>query len=519
MDVHATSPYQTFIHLGTSKVAYYRQVLRAFLRAKEQFEIALRPSEVLAWLPADSALPESEIPTVLEQLCEWRNLDASPDVAEVRTVEEFNRPRFLYHFTAAGEATENALSTFDQHVVQPGELQASALREILSTLEDLEHLLLSEALDVGKSTKAIRDLIERFQQLVSRAQSFMRSIQSSLVRPTSEVDLFLQHKEALLTYLEKFIGDLVLATYRVSCTLSRIEALGIDRALRGAAEAALADALNPDAQQREAVHEHWQLVWQGLRKWFLGQSGSTSQAEALRARALAAIPALLETVRRINDQRASRTDRHTDFITLARWFVAAPSEGDLHRLWRVAFGLSPARHFRVNDETFAAWESAELSSRTTWAEAPPFYITPRLRETGRAAPRGPVRAIVDRSSDLAKLAELTEAQEMRLLAARNSLATGRSRRLSELPTLGEAEIELLLDLLGQALGAEPDSDGIAEALSEDGTLFIRVAPPTPTSEEAIIVTDAGTLCGPDYAITISDAAVRYFSRTQSMKAR
>ena len=331
MDVHATSPYQTFIHLGTSKVAYYRQVLRAFLRAKEQFEIALRPSEVLAWLPADSALPESEIPTVLEQLCEWRNLDASPDVAEVRTVEEFNRPRFLYHFTAAGEATENALSTFDQHVVQPGELQASALREILSTLEDLEHLLLSEALDVGKSTKAIRDLIERFQQLVSRAQSFMRSIQSSLVRPTSEVDLFLQHKEALLTYLEKFIGDLVLATYRVSCTLSRIEALGIDRALRGAAEAALADALNPDAQQREAVHEHWQLVWQKVcESGFL-----VSLDRHLRLRRSAARASqpryrpLLETVRRINDQRASRPQIvHTDFITLARrWFVAGSIRG------------------------------------------------------------------------------------------------------------------------------------------------------------------------------------------------
>ena len=72
---------------------------------------------------------------------------------------------------------------------------------------------------------------------------------------------------------------------------------------------------------------------------------------------------------------------------------------------------------------------------------------------------------------------------MRLLAARNSLtATGRSRRLSELPTLGEAEIELLLDLLGQALGAEPDSDGIARSsLPKTARFSIRVAPPTPTS--------------------------------------
>lgn len=162
--------------------------------------------------------------------------------------------------------------------------------------------------------------------------------------------------------------------------------------------------MQPDDRQHAAAHDEWQLRWQGLRRWFLGELDAPSQAEILRGRARAAIPALLETVRRLNDQRASRTDRATDFITLARSFAACPTNEDLHRLWRAAFGLTPARHLRINEETRAAWEREGANARTSWTEAPPFYLTPRLRTLGHATPRGPVRAVIDRSADRARLA-------------------------------------------------------------------------------------------------------------------
>jgi uncharacterized protein (TIGR02677 family) len=500
-------PYSTFVHLAVPKVELYRSILRAFSRAKEHFEISLRPSEVSRWLPSTSGTgSEEELVQALDQLRQWGNLDASQDTSEVQTVEEFNRQRLLYQFTAAGEATEQALSAFDQHCLQPGELQTTALRDILQTLEELHRLLSSEPFDVAKAIRALRELTERFHQLVTRAQSFMRSVQQSIDAPSSEMDLFLQHKEALLNYLERFIGELVLATHRVSTTLREIESSGVERALVGAAEAEIADALQPDAQQRAAACEHWHLRWQGLRRWFLGEPGTPSQAEILRARARGAIPALLETVRRLNDRRASRSDRATDFITLAKWFASAPTEGDLHRLWRAAFGLTPARHLRVNDETLAAWEEHETTARTSWTEAPPFYITPRLREIGQITPRGPVRAIIDRSAELAQLSALALEEEQQTLAARRALATGRPRCLSELPFLEERELEVLLDLLGEALTSEPDVSQNLEATSEDGTLLITLAAPIPSTQNAVVETRSGTLRGPDYTVTITEAA-------------
>lgn len=499
--------YRTFFHLAAPRVEFYRSILRAFSRAKEHFEISLRPTEVSRWLKSDcKQLLEDDLVPALDQLREWGNLEASQDISEVQTLEEFNRARFLYQFSAAGEATEQALSVFDQSCMRPGELQTAALRDILQTLQELHRLLSTETLDLGKSVRALRELTDRFHQLVTRAQSFMRSVQQSIDAPSAEVDLFVLHKEALLNYLERFIGELVLATHRVSTTLRDIESSGIERALAGAAEAEIADTLNPDGQKLTAAYQEWSLRWQGLRRWFLGEPGTPSQAEILRARARGAIPALLETVRRLNDRRASRTDRATDFITLAKWFACAPTEGDLHRLWRAAFALTPSRHLRVNEETLVAWEEHDATARTQWSDAPAYYLSPHLREIGRIAPRGPVRPMIDRSAQLAELAALAEEEEREALAARRTLATGRSRCLSNLPWLGEKELDLLLDLLGEALASDPDAYQNLEATSEDGTLLIRLAPPSPGMPIAVIETQSGRLQGPNYVVTITEAA-------------
>jgi hypothetical protein len=115
-----------------------------------------------------------------------------------------------------------------------------------------------------------------------------------------------------------------------------------------------------------------------------------------------------------------------------------------------------------------------------------------------------VRAVVDRSAELARLNALAKDEERQAQIARQRLATGKPRRLSELPVLTERELELLLDLLGQALGGEPNALRSIEAVSEDGTLLITIAPAHPSAPPAIVSTENGTMKGPDYTITISD---------------
>ena len=354
-----TSDYSVFAHLQAEKAALYRSILGVFVSERARFVISLRPAEVESALSRapetptaerSPSLSASEIEAALQQLRAWGNLDDSPDTAEVATIEEFYRQRRLYQLSAAGEAAEQALAVFDEYLRRPGELQTTALHDIFELLDALLPRLADTPLDDAKLHQLLSSLVGRFEQLTTRAQSFMRGLQSTVELHGISVEAFLAYKEKLIDYLEKFIGELIVATSRIADALLQLEACGINAAFSAAARRELSDALNPAPDALVENEARWRDRWTGLRRWFIGENGP-SQAELLRARARSAIPSLLTAVTQINDRRASRADRAGDFAALARWFAEAPDEASCHRLWRVAFALSPSRHLRVNSET------------------------------------------------------------------------------------------------------------------------------------------------------------------------
>lgn len=71
--------------------------------AKQRFIVHLRPEEL-----AGTVGRGVDLGLLLKQLVEWGNLKADPDTSRVATVEEFNRVRFVYQMTAAGESAERA---------------------------------------------------------------------------------------------------------------------------------------------------------------------------------------------------------------------------------------------------------------------------------------------------------------------------------------------------------------------------------------------------------------------------
>jgi len=185
--------YSVFAHLNADKSAQYRAVLGVFTTARERFVIALRPTDVTtaleeraramsaheAKVTADmqpGSLEPDAIPALLEQLVAWGNLVATRDTTDVATVEEFYRPRYLYQLTVEGEAAEQAIAAFHEHLLKPGELQTTALRDIVTLLEEIESLLEPAAPDADKLYLAFTQLVQRFEHMTARAQSFMRGL-------------------------------------------------------------------------------------------------------------------------------------------------------------------------------------------------------------------------------------------------------------------------------------------------------------------------------------------------------
>ena len=162
-----TSRARVFSYVTSEKAALYAGVMRAFMEARERFELHLRPGDVQEILHAHAAsLPDGpSLDAALSQLCDWGNLECHPDTADVATVEDFYRQRFLYQLTQGGEAAERALALFHETVARPGELQAAALGDIRTQLAELEGLASRDDPDQAKTFLALQALRGRFESL------------------------------------------------------------------------------------------------------------------------------------------------------------------------------------------------------------------------------------------------------------------------------------------------------------------------------------------------------------------
>jgi len=491
----------------------YRAVLGCFVAAKERFRLHLRPLDVQSALRADPNLAQQSVPielsaveAALRQLAgDWGLLEAHPDTSAVATVEEFYRPRFLYRLTQQGAAAEQAVRLYEELCEQRGELQTAALADIRSLLAELLTILSQGEPDAGRAYLTLDTLCLRFAQLTEQAQAFLGSLQRAIDLHGASLDVFVAYKQRLIDYLERFVQELLLSRLEVAEQLAQAEHQGVATLLQLAAERQLVDALAPTAQERAAAQARWRERWAGLRAWFVGESGQRSQAEELRRHALAAIPALLSALSGLHDRRARKSDRSADLRTLACWFATAQADADAHRLFRAAFGLSPARHLRINEDTLAERDQSPVAATTSFLAAPPLRIAPRLRSHGRVVRPGRAATVIDRTRDKERLRLYAEAEAEELLGAQRRIATSRRLRLSELGQLDELELRVLLELLGEALAAGTDEQAPIEVESSDGLLSIRLERPA-DGALAELQTAIGTLRGPDYCITIRSTA-------------
>ncbi|MDQ3403394.1 MAG: TIGR02677 family protein, partial [Actinomycetota bacterium] len=392
-----------FAHLGTPNAPLYRDVLTAFSRARDRFIVHLRPEDVAAETGRSDEI--EQVSAALDQLVSWGNLRSDPDTGRVTTVADFHRARYLYQLTVPGQAAEQAIAVYEEAVGRRGALQSVALADIAIQLRALAELAADPGpLDPAKVHLLLLGLAERFTGLADNAQAFMASLRRVIDFADGDVAAFVAYKERLIDYVEKFIADLADRGAEIAGLLGRIEADDVDRLLMVAARREAEDAIpDEDSGGQDGVlataADDWRNRWRGLRDWFLSADvGHPSQARLLRSAALNAITQLIDTVTALNERRSGRSDRFADFRALARWFAETPDDASAHRLWRVAFGLTSARHLTVTAATLDEWEIHQPTPVTAWADAPAVHISPQLRKTGSYERRGRQAQVADRTT-------------------------------------------------------------------------------------------------------------------------
>ncbi|HBG96336.1 MAG TPA: TIGR02677 family protein [Chromatiaceae bacterium] len=514
-------PDTSFNYLTADKTDLYRILMQAFSEAKEHFQVHLRPEDVQERAARNGQHIELDaIQTALGQLVEWGNLQAEPDTSRVTTVEDFYRARYLYQITREGEAAQAALATYRRMLEHQGALQSVALADIASQLRALRTLLDASdtaiAQDSAKSHLLLRDITRVFTDLADNARDFMAGLGRGLDLRRAERAAFIDYKDRLLDYLRQFIGDLVTRSAEISQLILDIQQhAGFRPLLEQIAERDAADlapapdlehadpaALDP-ALARATRLDEWQARWSGLEAWFIGSIDKPSQAELLRSRARRAISDLVDAVVQLNERRLGRSDRSADYRTLAAWFMHCESDTEAHRLWRAAFGLTPARHLGIDNDSLQARNEQPVPPSRPWAEAPTLQISPRLRETGSHGKRGVPPKVRDRGKDKQRLKTQLDRESLQARDARRRLATGEETRLSQIGRLEPASFDLFLHLLGEALAATRDPEQTVQTITGDGTISISLQPLDPETR-AVITTPAGDFGGRDYLVRITD---------------
>lgn len=494
-----------FRHVSAERSVLYRQILEVFASALRQFRLQLRPDDILiegAWGGSPPALDELNF--ALTQLTTWGNLEIQADMARVSSISMFYRARYLYRLSKGGESVEASLEVFHATMRRKAELQTVALEDISTSLQALVLLAADSEPDVIKVHELLRDLVQRFDGLAENARGFMASAARGIELQRVEMSAVLRYKKRFMDYIERFISEFIRRSDAIAQALITLEPV-MDTLLWQVAQREAHDAAPTDEERMEAspLRWHsWRERWTGLRRWFLQIGSEQPQAELLRARARAAIPELLGAISAVNDRRSGRSDRSADFRMLAQWFAACEDDDQAHRLARAAFSLNPARHFSLN-----AQNTEDVPASTSWAEAPPLAIHPRLREYGEAAPRGPLARVRDRSSDREALASQVAQEARQVAAARAKLATGQAFKLSEVGQWDAQEFGLFLAILGDALAAQKSQDDPVERQTGDGLMRIKLEPLAATTR-AVIQTPNGSFAGRDHILTIQSTQGR-----------
>ncbi|MFJ2579244.1 TIGR02677 family protein [Kitasatospora aureofaciens] len=476
----------------------YSAILQAFGAANERLETALGLDEVRArlrtvgWLDSTH---DDDLQEALRKLREWQLLDVVQNHAEnYRTAEEYERRNLHYSLTRRGEAAlagvEHAMSV----LAATGALQTAVLEAVTDRLDELYVLLGDPASSDRRVFTTLHELEGHLEALLANTRAFNGELQRLLRAEGADLATFREVKAATVAYLQEFLLNLDQRGQAVASAAQRVEQRGVrllhERALCGAELPPLAGG-----DPAPAWLERRQARWEGLRAWFLPTDGSRPRVEQLHDVARRAIVTLLQVLDRITESRRRSSSAAQDFRELARWFAAAPTEEDLHRLWSAASGLGPARHAHL-----AHPDPEVVPPSSTWAEAPPVEVSALLRTSGRTERFTRTGKVRDIGGIKAARAERARKERAELEAAWDILGTDGPVRLSAFGSLEHAVFERLLDLLGRALAVRPDGSGVRRAVTSDGRVEIVLR--SGDGGRAVLRTSRGRLEGPDYLVEI-----------------
>jgi uncharacterized protein (TIGR02677 family) len=437
----------------------YLWLLRAFDRARANYQVLLHGADARGQLDALGAdNPEAagvgDVQPLLDALADWQVLDRSYDGTRAANLAEYRNRHYVYQFTQAGYRAYRAVEEVLGAGLEDAQLSRLVFPDILADLRALAQAV--RAADPAETYRKLSRLDSVLADMAQRAARFYLMLGDLARTNDTRPEVFLAHKDALLTHMREFHSELSrYAPPLADCVAEVASAAGPD-AQRLAELAAEADErLFRGRDERIA---DWRHRWAGLVHWF--GAGRASEAERLQDATVTAIANVTALLRRVTESRRGGVSRESQLRHLAQWFAACPTEEDAHALFQAVLGLGAPRHVAVPHE-----DPELVPSRLSWWDAEPVELSRTLVRSGRTqALQGPGKI------------ERNTRQQARLRAAQLKATWQRRTAAAQLAdegvcgrVLDEPETQTLLSLLDLALAARvPVSGGVRASGSAHG---------------------------------------------------
>lgn len=446
----------------------YLWLLRAFDRARANYQVLMHVSDAQAVLDAMAAersdAQASDVQSLLDSLAEWQVLDRSYDGTRAANLAEYRNRHYVYQFTQAGYRAYRAVEDVLSASLEDAQLSRLVFPDILADLRSLAGATASG--DAPEVYRKLSRLDRVLADMAQRAARFYLMLGDLARTNDTRPEVFLAHKDALLTHMREFHSELTRYAPLLADAVEAVNAAGPDLVAALAAEADDSLFRSPDERRGD-----WRHRWNGLVQWFgasqsgVGHRGTgtaqrASEADRLQDATITGIANVTALLRRVTDSRRGGVSRESQLRHLAQWFASLPDDAAAHALYQAVFGLGGPRHVAVGYE-----DPDLIPSRQSWWEAEPVQLARTLVRTGRVAGlQGPGRIQRDDATRERLRAEQLKANVARRTAAAQLAGDGVYERV-----LDEPETAALLSLLGIALVARvPVSRSVGLAWASGG---------------------------------------------------
>ncbi|MEV0622656.1 TIGR02677 family protein [Nonomuraea sp. NPDC050404] len=425
-----------FHFAAAEKRLEYLWVLRAFDRGRANYQVLLHASGVRDLLDELGAPEVGDVQSLLDSLNDWQLLDRSYDGTRAANLAEYRNRHYIYQFTQAGYRAYRAVEEVLGARLEDAQLSRLIFPDILADLEAL-----AEANRSGDGDEVYRKLSRLDQVLGDMAQRAARFylMLGDLARTNdTRPEVFLSHKDSLLTHMREFTAELARFTPRLARAVHEVADTGVDRLIAHAAAAD--DRLFRAPGERE---DDWRQRWAGLTHWF--GDGAHSEAERLQSATVTAIANVLALLRRVTEARRGGVSRESQLRHLAQWFTSCPDDDAAHGLFQAVFDLGGPRHLSVTHE-----DPELVPARRSWWDAEPVRLARGLVEAGREPRMSGATARIERND---AQRQWLRTEQLKLARQRRDAAASLAGDGVYERVLDEPETVTLLSLLDHALSA------------------------------------------------------------------